>query len=86
MQASTRGSKMITESTRRAILSTWDSIASDAYEICEGDNEIAIELVLDASRMTMNGFPEADEEVRALNAVHGYVTVRAELSKKIQLL
>jgi hypothetical protein len=76
----------VTDSTRFAILGTWDSIASDAYEICEGDNEIAMELVLDASRLAMNGFTEADLEIRTLCVEHGFGEVRAALSKKIQLL
>jgi hypothetical protein len=76
----------VTDSTRFAILDTWGSIAGDAYEICEGDNEIAMELVLDASRLAMNGFEEADAEIRTLCMEHGFGEVRAALSKKIQLL
>ena len=76
----------VTDNTRRAILGTWDSIAWDAYEICEGDNEIAMEMVLDASRLTMNGFEAADAEIKTLCAQHGFGEVREALSKKIQLL
>ena len=76
----------VTENTRRAILNTWDSIASDAYEICEGDNEIAMEMVLDANRLTMNGYAEADAELSALYAQHDFGIVREALSKKMQLL
>lgn len=76
----------VTETTRCAILGTWDSIAWDAYEICEGDNEIAMEMVLDASRLTMNGFAEADAEIKSLCVKHGFGEVREALSKEIQLL
>jgi hypothetical protein len=76
----------ITDSTRFAILVTWDSIASDAYELCEGDNEIAMELVLDANRLTSNGYEEADLEISTLCAQHGFGAVRETLAKKIQLL
>jgi hypothetical protein len=76
----------ISKETENAILYTWDSIAADAYEICEGDNEIAVELVLDANRLTMNGYAEADAEISALCATHGFGTVREQLSKKICLL
>ena len=76
----------VTENTRNAIIRTWLSIAPDAYEICDDDNEIAVEMVLDASRLTMNGFAEADAEIKTLCAEHGFGEVREALSKKIQLL
>ena len=76
----------VTDSTRFAIRNTWDSIAWDAYEICEGDNGIAMEMVLDANRLTMNGFEEADLEIHTLCAQHGFGEVRQSLSKQIPLL
>lgn len=76
----------VTESTRNAILNTWDSIADDAYEMCDGDNEIALEFVLDANRLAMNGFDEANNEIKTLCAEHGFGKVRELLSQKIQLL
>lgn len=76
----------ITEQTRRAIVNTWDSIAGDAYEMCEGDNEIAVELVIDASRLEMAGYPDAGKEISELCKAHGFGVVRAALSKRIQLL
>lgn len=76
----------ITEQTRRAILNTWDSIAADAYDVCEGDNEIAVELVIDASRLEIAGYAEAGAEISALCKAHGFGVVRAALSKTIQLL
>jgi hypothetical protein len=76
----------ISRATERAILSTWDSIASDAYELCEGDNEIAMELVLDASRLTMNGYPASDAEIKHLCLEHGFGLVCKILAKRIQLL
>jgi len=88
LQGNTEGLTMfdITKETQNAIFATWDSISADAYEICEGDNEIAVELVLDANRLTMNGYAEADAEISALCATHGFGTVREQLSKKICLL
>lgn len=77
---------VISKSTKDAIIDTWYSIASDAYEICEGDNEIAIELCIDASRLTMNGFADADKEISELCKEHDFGVVRAALSKTIQLL
>ena len=61
-------------------------IAGDAYEMCEGDNEIAVELVIDASRLEMAGYPDAGKEISALCKAHGFGVVRAALSKTIQLL
>lgn len=76
----------ITKNTENAIYATWDSIADDAYEICEGDNTVAMELVLDASRLTMNGFAEADAEIKTLCVEYGWSEVCEALAKRIQLL
>jgi len=76
----------ITKATQQAIYATWDYIAADAYELCEGDNEIAVELVLDASRLAMQGYADADAEIKQLCAEHGFGTVREVLAKKMQLL
>lgn len=76
----------ISRATENAIYATWDSIADDAYEICEGDNTVAMELVLDASRLTMNGYAEADMEIKTLCVEHGWAEVCEALAKRIQLL
>jgi hypothetical protein len=76
----------ISKTTQSAIISTWDSIASDAYDLCEGDNEIAVELTIDASRLAMNGYVDAQAEISELCKAHGFGVVRAALSKTIQLL
>ena len=77
---------VISKTTKDAIVNTWDSIASDAYEMCEDDNEIAIELCIDASRLAMNGYADAQAEISALCSQHGFGAVREALSKNIQLL
>jgi hypothetical protein len=71
---------------RSAIARTWDEISGDAYETCEGDNEIAMELVLDANRMAFAGFEAEDRMVRDLCAEHGWTTVREYFARRIQLL
>jgi hypothetical protein len=76
----------ITNATQQAIYAVWDYIAADAYELCEDDNEIAVELVLDAGRLAMQGYADADAEIKQLCAEHGFGTVRSVLSKKMQLL
>ena len=76
----------ITKATQQAIYATWDYIASDAYELCEGDNEIAVELVLDAGRLAMQGYADADAEIKQLCAEHDFAVVRKVLAKKMQLL
>lgn len=76
----------ISRATERAILATWDAIASDAYEICENDNSVALEMVLDANRLTMQGYEASDREMSALFLEHGFGLVCAVLSKRIQLL
>lgn len=69
-----------------AIRATWDEIAADAYELCEGDNAIAVEFVLDANRMTFAGFEEEDLVVAQLCATYGWNETRAYVAKHIQLL
>ena len=76
----------ISKSTENAIYATWDSIASDAYDICDGDNSVAMELVLDASRLTMNGYAEADAEIKTLCHQYDWGDVCETLAKRIQLL
>lgn len=76
----------ISPATENAIYTTWDYIASDAYDMCEGDNSIALELVLDANRLTMNGYAEADTELKSLYEKFGWEKVFKTLSKKLQLL
>lgn len=76
----------ISRATERAIISTWDAISGDAYEICEGDNRVAMELVLDANRLTLHGYEASDREIRALVLDHGFGLVCAVLSGRIQLL
>ena len=48
----------------RAANDVWSSIAVDAYEMCDGENEVAWEFVLDANRLTTFGHPEAEEELK----------------------
>jgi len=69
-----------------AIVRTWDAISGDAYEACEGDNEIAMELVLDANRMAFAGYETEDRMVRDLCAEHGWGTVREYFARRIPLL
>jgi hypothetical protein len=76
----------ISRATENAVYATWDSIASDAYDICEGDNTVAMELVLDAGRLVMNGYVEADAEIKTLCDEYGWGEVCEILAKRIQLL
>ena len=76
----------VSKSTERAIYATWDYIAADAYDICEGDNAVAMELVLDANRLTMNGYAEADAEIKTLCHQYDWGVVHETLAKHIRLL
>lgn len=76
----------ISRATENAIYATWDYISSDAYDMCDGDNSVALELVLDANRLTMNGYAEADTELKSLYEKFGWGKVLKTLSKKLQLL
>ena len=76
----------VSKSVENAILDTWDYIAADAAELCEGSDEIAMEFVIDADRLSMQGFTEANNTVKALARKHGFGTVRRELARRIPLL
>ena len=76
----------VSKSTENAIYATWDYIAADAYDICEDDNAVAMELVLDAGRLAMNGYAEADAEIKTLCGEYGWSKVSEALAKRIQLL
>lgn len=69
-----------------AIQATWESIADDAYEMCEGDNSIAMEFTLDADRLIMNGYNDVEDQLWELYKEHGYEAVWKYLSENIQLL
>lgn len=69
-----------------AIVITWSGIAPDAYEMCEDDNYIAMEMTLDADRLALAGFEEEQAELRKLYDEHGYQKVWEHLAKTIQLL
>jgi DNA-directed RNA polymerase specialized sigma24 family protein len=63
-----------------------EETAHDVYNACNGDDEVAMELTLDGSRLALNGYPEAQQEVYNLCQVHGYNPVLSALAAEIQLL
>jgi hypothetical protein len=70
----------------QAVYATWNYIGSDAMEFCESNGD-AIEMVLDADRMTTCGnAPEADALVSELIKEHGYSKVSKFLSKNFRLV
>jgi hypothetical protein len=71
-----------------AIQTTWEAIGSDVLEIDpEIDNQGALEMVLDASRLDSygNSVP-ASLEYRDLVRKHGWVPLLEALSEAIQLV
>jgi len=89
--------KMLTEEqlkvVKQAIWNTWNYIGYDAEEMCDGDNECAIEMCIDADRLTMcsnQSTQTVGEEATAiLNSViefSDYKKVLKYLSKQIQLV
>jgi len=76
----------VSKQAKAAIQSTWDSIAHDVYDSCDGDNEIAMELVLDAKRLALWGFEDEQLEVSSLCQTHGYHNVLKALAAQMQLL
>jgi hypothetical protein len=63
----------------------WNYIAADCYEMCEGDNEIAMEMCIDANRLsTCVDEPVAEALVMSLIKEHGYPKVLKFLSKNFR--
>jgi hypothetical protein len=75
------------DNLRSAMGATYQAVAEDGCGI--GSNAEAIEIVLDADRMTMYGRDgegkRADEEVDALTAMFGYDKVMKELNRLVRL-
>jgi hypothetical protein len=76
----------VSKETLNAIERCWQQLGGDGYDAADGDNEIAVELVLDANRLTMNGEPEADAEIHTLCMEHGFGHVRSHIAAKLYLL
>ena len=71
---------------RPAVFSVWGCIGGDAEEMCDGDNEIAIEMCLDADRIkTFVG--EAPHQVLK-NAIemYSYPVVLRTLARTVHLV
>jgi hypothetical protein len=76
----------VIEQVRNPIRKAWNYIAADVYELC-GDNEEALEMCIDANRLSMCvDEPEAEKLVLALVKEHGYSKTLKFLGKNIQLL
>ena len=83
------------EMVRKPIYSTWNNIAADGESICDGDNEVAIELCIDANRLTsLPGWGASGKEAakvaeaaieEALRLVE-YKKLLKFLSKRIRLV
>jgi hypothetical protein len=61
----------------------WQAIAEEGIE---ADNEEAIEMALDANRLTTYGYPDAEKLVDQAVRFHGWSTVAAFLAKQVQLV
>lgn len=60
----------------------WNYIGHDVADMCEGDNEIAIEMCIDANRLSMCvNEPEAEALIMQLIKEHTYPKVLKFLSK-----
>lgn len=76
---------MFTKRTESAIVEVAEYCAADMEYEDAHNSEIMAEVALDASRLTTQGYKEADEEVSALIKEHGYDAVLKAAAKLIQL-
>ena len=67
-----------------AIINGWNYIAADMPE--ETDDYEAIETVIDANRLTMIGYKDADQLIMQAVKEHGYSKVMKFLVKNIPLV
>ena len=77
---------MFVATVKGPIVTTWQAIGHDVYELCE-DNEEAMEMVIDADRILLNGEnPVAHALVRETIRDCGYHETLKYLAARIQLL
>lgn len=50
---------------KQDIYRTWEAIAPDAYDMCDDNNEIAVEMCIDADRLATYGHPNTGKESQA---------------------
>ena len=74
----------VSQDTLRAINSVWDYFGSDGYEAASNNAE-AIELVLDSNRLSFNGYPEAEAEIKGLLVNMQFGELVEKLSKMIRI-
>jgi hypothetical protein len=74
----------VSKETRYAIATVWGSFGSDGYEAASNNAE-AIELVLDANRLSFNGYPEAEAEIKKFLVNMNFGDLVSELSKMIRI-
>lgn len=63
----------------------WNAIASDSAEFCD-DNELAVEMCIDANRLAIYGSEKSESELRDHIAAHNYSMVLRELCKVVTLI
>jgi hypothetical protein len=69
-----------------AVYKVWYVIGYDAEELCDGDNECAVEMCIDAGRLSTFA-DDADEcALREAIETHGYTAVLEALSKEVILV
>jgi len=78
--------KAVVKDLTNPIYAVWDQIAPDAEDFCDGDNECAVEMCIDADRLLMTGNDAAQLVLRTAIAQHGYTSVLKALSSKIFLV
>lgn len=73
VEADPRFTKLVAD-----LCALWNGIAPDAGECSAAE---AVELCIDAGRLTMDGYADSDKYVTELIAAHGYEPVEALLVK-----
>ena len=72
----------VIEALKPAIRSTWNYISADCGDCSNGE---AMELTIDAGRMSMQGFKKEDSLIHELVIEHTYTKVYKFLTKNIRL-
>lgn len=75
---------VITPEIEAAVIGVWNAIAPDAAEVVE-DNECAVEMCIDANRLSTFGYQNEESAVTKLIAEFGYMVVLKALSKKVRI-
>lgn len=79
-----RSRPVVSREVEAAVRDVWQQLYEESVEVA--NNTEAIELVLDADRLTTGGYKQADDEVEWLIGRFGYEKVAGQIARQVKLV